>query len=548
MNDFPDTPRPDPQPPEDDFRCPNCDTVAAPGARQCLLCGQMLPDRPAMPAAEPAVSDEAVLDEPETDEPLSEEPKVEETVAEEAPAAIPAVSEPVADEPETGEPELVEQMDAAESGADQTAAEEMAADGTAGVVEEAAGLPALDQGVDQAAAADEAIVASDVLGATPADIEAIDDGVVDDGRPPLVLESVMVERQSRLTLWLTAVFAVIIVVLGLLVLRYPASATVSFFPTPTPLPPTLTHTPTLTPIPTETSPPTETPTETPIPRPTETLQPPRSHSVQSGDTLFGLSLFYGVSVESITELNELVGGGIQVNQQLLIPWPTATPPLVPIEVTIGDETIIADPTDCQRREILGGDTLFGIAAQTGVDLRALLAVNRLTDQSILQPGDTICIPQIIRGGVLPPTPGPSATPTNTPPPAGPQLLYPGRESVVEPPQGPLVLQWAAVKDLTDVEWYMVEVTDLTDVDSFPHRAFTRQNSFRVPVDWRPQVDENHYFRWRVSIVQVTGEREDGSFIYTFGGRESADSYFYWLGAVPTPTPTPSPTATPTLQP
>jgi hypothetical protein len=40
-------------------------------------------------------------------------------------------------------------------------------------------------------------------------------------------------------------------------------------------------------------------------------------------------------------------------------------------------------------------------------------------------------------------------------------------------------------------------------------------------------------------VQVTGRRSDGSFTYTFGGRDSADAFFTWLGAVPTSTPLPT---------
>jgi hypothetical protein len=169
-----------------------------------------------------------------------------------------------------------------------------------------------------------------------------------------------------------------------------------------------------------------------------------------------------------------------------------------------------------------------------VDLRALLAVNRLTDQVVLQPGDVICIPQIIRSGVLPPTPGPSATPTETPPPPGPQLLYPIQNAVVDPPEGPLVLQWAAVKDLAPTEWYMVEVTNLTQVDSHPMRGFTRRTALRVPASWRPSVSETHLLRWRITIVQVTGERADGSFIYTFGGGSSEEAFFTWLGTVPNP--------------
>lgn len=363
---------------------------------------------------------------------------------------------------------------------------------------------------------------------------------------PAVFEATMIERQSPLTLWLTAGFVIVIIVLGVLMLQNPATGTLAIFPTETPVPPTITLTPTWTPLPSGTSPPTDVPTRTPTSSPTETPKPPRSHTVSSGETLFAVSLRYEVSMESIATASGLApDAALQVSQELAIPWPTATPPLAPVEVDIGGETIIADPSDCQVYEIKGGDTFFGIAARERVDLRALLAVNRLTEQSILQPGDTVCIPTIIRGGVLPPTPGPSPTVTATKPPAGPDLLYPVQGAEVTPEEEPFFLQWVAVKDLAEDEWYMVELTDLSAIESHPLRGFTRQTSFPVPDTWRPHVPETHLLRWRVTIVQVRGEREDGSFIYTFGGNSSEDAHFTWLGALPTATPTPSATPTQT---
>jgi LysM repeat protein len=363
------------------------------------------------------------------------------------------------------------------------------------------------------------------------------------GEPSAVFESVMVESQAPVTLWLTAGFAVIIVIIAVLMLQHPSVATLALFPTETPIPPTITYTPTWTLL-ADTGMPTETPTTTPTTPPTETPQPPRAYTVESGETLFGISLRFGVSLESIAAASGLpADAALQVSQQLLIPWPTATPPLAPVEVDIGGETIIADPTDCRVYEIMGGDTFFGIAARERIDLRALMEVNRLTEQSILQPGDTICIPKIIRGGLLPPTPGPSPTPSPTGPPAGPSLLFPIHGAEVTGLAEPLFLQWLAVKDLAADEWYMVELTDLSAVESHPIRGFSRQTSFQVPGSWRPELPETHLIRWRVTIVRVTGERQDGSFIYSFVGRSSDDSYFTWLGAEPTPVPTASPTAT-----
>jgi LysM repeat protein len=268
--------------------------------------------------------------------------------------------------------------------------------------------------------------------------------------------------------------------------------------------------------------------------------------VAAGDTLFGLSLRYGLDLDSIAAANGLIpeSAGLQVSQELLIPWPTATPPLQAIQVELDGQLVVADPADCPRYTIQSGDTLFGIAAFYGVDMAAILQVNRLTEQSVMLPGDTLCIPTIIRGGVLTATPGPSPTPTSTPPPLGPELLYPPPGQVVEPPEGPVLLQWAAVKDLQEDEWYMVELADLTRPDSHALRAFTRANALRLPDEWRPDEAAVHLLRWRVRIVRVTGQRQDGTFVYTFGGRASVERLFTWLGALPTPTPSPSPPATP----
>jgi LysM repeat protein len=361
-----------------------------------------------------------------------------------------------------------------------------------------------------------------------------------------VFESELVERQSRAVLWMTGITFVITAVLGTLVLRSGEPVQLALVPSATPIPATATLTPSVTVADAGLDAVTETPTITPLPSATYTPQAPRTHQVNEGETLFGLAYIYSVSMDVIADLNGFsVETPIQSGQTLQIPWPTATPPLQPVEVVINGESVIADPTDCERYQIQEGDALSVIAARNSINFELLLRVNRLTDQSIMQPGDTICIPRVVYGEVLPPTPGPSPTPSATSFPAGPALLYPTDGAVIDLATEPVVLQWLAVKDLAPDEWYMVELTDLDVIDRHPRRAFTRDNAFRVPRDWRPPVDEYHAFRWRISIVRVTGQREDGGLIYTFGGQFSDDGTFSWQGAVPTATPTSTPTPSPT---
>lgn len=360
---------------------------------------------------------------------------------------------------------------------------------------------------------------------------------------PTEFDSVVHESRSSLLFWIVAAVVFVVLGVGWLALRSQAPAVMAaFIPTTTPLPPTITATPTWTPLPSETPPPSPTlpPTETPAP--TSTPRDPRAHTVAAGETLIGLSLLYRISAESIAQSNGFdINTPIQSGQSLVIPWPTATPPLESVLLTINGEQVMADATNCEIITIQSGDSAYGLSALKGVPLEAIIAVNRQTQESIqlLQPGDTLCIPKIVYDDAIPPTAGPSPTPSLTPPPEGPALLYPVDGATVTGLDAPIVLLWTAIKNLGADEWYMVEMRDAGVRDGLPRRGFTRDPSFHVPVEWRPAIDEMRHMAWTVSIVRVTGRRSDGGFIYTFGGNSSAPAYFLWRGAVPTPTPRPT---------
>lgn len=364
---------------------------------------------------------------------------------------------------------------------------------------------------------------------------------------PAEFEGVVREERSSVLFWAVAALVAVALGAGWLLLRNQAPVVMAaFVPTTTSLPPTITLTPTWTPLPTETLPPSETPRPTETPAPTSTPRDPRFHTVEAGETLFGLSLLYRISAESIAQSNDFdINTPIQSGQSLLIPWPTATPPLESVLLEINGEQVLADATNCEIITIQSGDSAYGLSALKGVPLEAIIAINRQTQESIqlIQPGDTLCIPKLLYGDTIPPTAGPSPTPSLTPPPQGPALLYPTDGAVVDT-SATVTLQWAAVKDLGSSKWYMVEMRDADDRDSLPRRGFTRDQSFHVPENWRPAVDERRQMEWTVSIIQATGRRSDGGLIYTFGGQSSPPSYFLWQGAVPTPTPRPTTTPSP----
>lgn len=355
--------------------------------------------------------------------------------------------------------------------------------------------------------------------------------------------------RSNVLYWIISGLVLSGFVLAWLWLRQSGSAVMAAFMPPAATIPLLpSETATITPIPSEAVLATQPPTPTFTPEPSSTPREPRFHTVSPGETLFGLSLYYRVTADSIAESNGIdLNSGIQSGQNLIIPWPTATPPLESVMLEINGEPVLADAAECEIITIESGDSAYGLSALKGVPLEAIIAVNRQTMDSIqlLQPGDTLCIPRMLYGDTIPPTPGPSPTPSVTPPPVGPSLLFPVDEAVITSTEYPILLQWTAVKNLADDEWYMIVMRDLDERDSLPLRGFTRDPSFQVPSSWRPVVPEMRRMEWQVSIVKVTGRRSDGGFIYTFGGESSQPAFFAWQGAPPTPTPIPTPTRTPT---
>ncbi|HEY1409800.1 MAG TPA: LysM peptidoglycan-binding domain-containing protein, partial [Promineifilum sp.] len=176
-------------------------------------------------------------------------------------------------------------------------------------------------------------------------------------------------RESRSSLFFWIVTAFVVVGLGLMwsALRTQAPAVMAaFIPTTTPLPPTVTPTPSDTPIPTATLSPSETPPPTGTAAPTEPPREARLHSVAAGETLFGLSLIYRITADSIAQANNIdLSAPIQSGQSLVIPWPTATPPLESVLLEINGEPVMADATNCEIITIQSGDSAYGLSALKG---------------------------------------------------------------------------------------------------------------------------------------------------------------------------------------
>src|SRR5690606_21909058 len=75
-------------------------------------------------------------------------------------------------------------------------------------------------------------------------------------------------------------------------------------------------------------------------------------------------------------------------------------------IRLGEGQAPPEPTAPTTYIVQANDSLWSIAARTGTTVEDLLAWNELTEQDIIQPGDELII--------VPPTPVPTEQPTATP--------------------------------------------------------------------------------------------------------------------------------------
>lgn len=147
--------------------------------------------------------------------------------------------------------------------------------------------------------------------------------------------------------------------------------------------------------------------------------------IRPGDTLFTIARRFGVSLNSLINVNQLVNPAeLIIGQAILIPTPQPEP--LQYRVIPGDTlsqiaqtfntTVaaivqanqISDPNQIQVGAVLtipgwsqasytvrAGDTLYRIAADFGTSINLIAKVNQISDPSRIFPGQTLIIPQPI---------------------------------------------------------------------------------------------------------------------------------------------------------
>ncbi|WP_195852989.1 LysM peptidoglycan-binding domain-containing protein [Aerococcus sanguinicola] len=141
---------------------------------------------------------------------------------------------------------------------------------------------------------------------------------------------------------------------------------------------------------------------TPTPKPTPTKE--KTYTVKAGDSLWGISQKFGVSVDQLKEWNNL-GSNYMLHpgDQLLVSASTggtATPAPEPT------------PTNGKTYTVKAGDSLWGISQRFGVSVDQLKSWNNLGANYMLHPGDQLLV-SASTGGNADSITRPSSTKTYT---------------------------------------------------------------------------------------------------------------------------------------
>ena len=114
----------------------------------------------------------------------------------------------------------------------------------------------------------------------------------------------------------------------------------------------------------------------------------RQHTVAARDTLLAIAVRYDITVAAITQANGLTSvKPLPVGRTLCIPGEAADPSSRPRAVS-------APLTRGERYVVKGGDSLSEIALHHGVPLEVLARSNYLTDINLLPVGQVLCIPRL----------------------------------------------------------------------------------------------------------------------------------------------------------
>lgn len=106
------------------------------------------------------------------------------------------------------------------------------------------------------------------------------------------------------------------------------------------------------------------------------------HTVQAGETLYGLSKTYGVGEQVIVENNPSIVRGLKTNQNIKIPYVAEVPEIM-------SERKLRKTFDFHQ--VAPGETLFALSRQYEIPVKTLMADNPNLDPLHMRPGERVLI-------------------------------------------------------------------------------------------------------------------------------------------------------------
>ena len=111
------------------------------------------------------------------------------------------------------------------------------------------------------------------------------------------------------------------------------------------------------------------------------------YTVKAGDTLYGISRKFGMSLSQLVSVNGISASSLIVPGQILrVAGGTTTSTVVKTNAT-------SSRTSGGNYLVQPGDTLYSIARRSGMSLNSLLSLNGLSQSSVIYPGQSLTISQ-----------------------------------------------------------------------------------------------------------------------------------------------------------
>jgi LysM repeat protein len=252
---------------------------------------------------------------------------------------------------------------------------------------------------------------------------------------------------------------------------------------------------------------TVTPTTVAEPTPTTaaTTTSTVRHQVITGETLLSIASQYGVSVADIQVANNLTDELIRAGDVLIIP----------IAGPAAETTLNRTPAARFQYTVQSGDTIVSIAVNFGSTVEDILAVNTMSANDIIRPGDVLVIPlrqtptEVIESAAPPPSPDQSAvSETQSAPPANveaiyvePRLMGPANEELVLREEA-VLFRWISVDVLAPNEWYVLLIYPSGNATQPIPSVWTKATSYRLGPEFAPNAGQSATYAWQISVVRV----------------------------------------------